>query len=230
MTEGLSTLYQDFLGGSCDCVDRIVLNAYLRMGRTLGPSRDRRGPACATGMPREAKRASGRRFRGCRRIRSALATRHGNHRDHAKVEQFCGSCTPGDIGVVTLQCVGNPGQPGSAALSDVPSKQPHCPDDTPPRAPAVGSLALINRHSAVLPLRPGALVRPAALRSHRGTGSSNPHPASRGSHKPDHRARASATGPDHDKAAVGKPSADEACCHGRSKMAKVAPPMWETSR
>jgi hypothetical protein len=33
MTDGLSTLYQDLLGGSYDCVDRIVLNAYFRMGR-----------------------------------------------------------------------------------------------------------------------------------------------------------------------------------------------------
>jgi hypothetical protein len=32
MTDGLSTLYQDLLGGSYDCVDRIVLNAYFRMG------------------------------------------------------------------------------------------------------------------------------------------------------------------------------------------------------
>jgi len=33
-----------------------------------------------------------------------------------------------DIGVVTLQRVGNSGQPGSAALSDVPREQPHCPN------------------------------------------------------------------------------------------------------
>jgi hypothetical protein len=32
MTDGLSTLYQDLLGGSHDCVDRIVLNAHFRMG------------------------------------------------------------------------------------------------------------------------------------------------------------------------------------------------------
>ena len=32
MTDGLSTRYQDLLGGSYDCVDRIVLNAYFRMG------------------------------------------------------------------------------------------------------------------------------------------------------------------------------------------------------
>jgi hypothetical protein len=32
MTDGLSTLYQDLLGGSYDCVDRIVLNAYFRNG------------------------------------------------------------------------------------------------------------------------------------------------------------------------------------------------------
>jgi len=30
--DGLSTLYQDLLDGSYDCVDRIVLNAYFRMG------------------------------------------------------------------------------------------------------------------------------------------------------------------------------------------------------
>ena len=33
---GLSTLYQDLLGGSYDCVDRIVLNAYFRMGHDPG--------------------------------------------------------------------------------------------------------------------------------------------------------------------------------------------------
>jgi hypothetical protein len=36
MTDGLSTLYQDLLGGSYDCVDRIVLNAYFRIGHGPG--------------------------------------------------------------------------------------------------------------------------------------------------------------------------------------------------
>src|SRR5262249_43734079 len=36
MTDRLSTLYQDLLRGSCDCVDRIVLNAYFRMGHDPG--------------------------------------------------------------------------------------------------------------------------------------------------------------------------------------------------
>src|SRR5262249_54087495 len=36
MTDGLSTLYQALLGGSSDCVDRIVLNAYFRMGHDPG--------------------------------------------------------------------------------------------------------------------------------------------------------------------------------------------------
>jgi hypothetical protein len=36
MTDGLSTLYRDLLGGSYDCVDRIVLNAYFRMGHSPG--------------------------------------------------------------------------------------------------------------------------------------------------------------------------------------------------
>jgi hypothetical protein len=36
MGEGLSTLYQDLLSGSYDCVDRIVLNAYFRMGHDAG--------------------------------------------------------------------------------------------------------------------------------------------------------------------------------------------------
>ena len=36
MGEGLSTLYQDLLSGSYDCVDRIVLNAYFRMGHDPG--------------------------------------------------------------------------------------------------------------------------------------------------------------------------------------------------
>jgi hypothetical protein len=36
MTDGLSSLYQDLLRGSYDCVDRIVLNAYFRMGHDPG--------------------------------------------------------------------------------------------------------------------------------------------------------------------------------------------------
>jgi hypothetical protein len=36
MTDGLSTLYQNLLGGNYDCVDRIVLNAYFRMGHDPG--------------------------------------------------------------------------------------------------------------------------------------------------------------------------------------------------
>jgi hypothetical protein len=36
MKDGLSTLYRDLLGGSYDCVDRIVLNAYFRMGHDPG--------------------------------------------------------------------------------------------------------------------------------------------------------------------------------------------------
>ena len=36
MTDGLSSLYQDLLSGSYDCVDRIVLNAYFRMGHSPG--------------------------------------------------------------------------------------------------------------------------------------------------------------------------------------------------
>jgi hypothetical protein len=36
LTDGLSTRYQDLLGGSYDCVDRIVLNAYFRMGHDPG--------------------------------------------------------------------------------------------------------------------------------------------------------------------------------------------------
>jgi len=36
MRDGLSTLYQDLLSGSYDCVDRIVLNAYFRMGHDPG--------------------------------------------------------------------------------------------------------------------------------------------------------------------------------------------------
>jgi hypothetical protein len=39
MTDGLSTLYQDLLGGSYDCVDRIVLNAYFHMGMIRVASR-----------------------------------------------------------------------------------------------------------------------------------------------------------------------------------------------
>src|SRR5207342_3543853 len=36
MGDRLSTLYQDLLSGSYDCVDRIVLNAYFRMAHDPG--------------------------------------------------------------------------------------------------------------------------------------------------------------------------------------------------
>ena len=36
MTDRLSTRYQELLSGSYDCVDRIVLNAYFRMGHSPG--------------------------------------------------------------------------------------------------------------------------------------------------------------------------------------------------
>jgi len=36
MTDGLSGQYQDLLSSSYDCVDRIVLNAYFRMGHNPG--------------------------------------------------------------------------------------------------------------------------------------------------------------------------------------------------
>jgi len=36
MTDRLSILYQNLLSGSYDCVDRIVLNAYFRMGHDPG--------------------------------------------------------------------------------------------------------------------------------------------------------------------------------------------------
>jgi hypothetical protein len=36
MPDGLSELYQELLEGCYDCVDRIVLNAYLGMGHSPG--------------------------------------------------------------------------------------------------------------------------------------------------------------------------------------------------
>ena len=36
MADGLSQQYADLLTGSYDCVDRIVLNAYFRMGHDSG--------------------------------------------------------------------------------------------------------------------------------------------------------------------------------------------------
>src|SRR6267378_2655586 len=36
MVDGLSDRYEDLLSGSYDCVDRIVLNAYFRMGHNPG--------------------------------------------------------------------------------------------------------------------------------------------------------------------------------------------------
>jgi hypothetical protein len=36
MADQLSTLYHDFLNGSYDCVDRVILNAYFTMRQTGG--------------------------------------------------------------------------------------------------------------------------------------------------------------------------------------------------
>jgi len=36
MADGLSSLYQDLVSGGYDCIDRIVLNAYFRMGHDAG--------------------------------------------------------------------------------------------------------------------------------------------------------------------------------------------------
>jgi hypothetical protein len=36
MSHGLSKLYQEWLSGDYDCLDRIVLNAYFGMGRSPG--------------------------------------------------------------------------------------------------------------------------------------------------------------------------------------------------
>jgi len=36
MADGLSDIYHDLLTGSYDCVDRIILNAYFRMGHSAG--------------------------------------------------------------------------------------------------------------------------------------------------------------------------------------------------
>ena len=36
MTDRQNSLYQDLLSGSDDCVDRIVLNAYFRIGHSPG--------------------------------------------------------------------------------------------------------------------------------------------------------------------------------------------------
>ena len=36
MPDSLSERYEDLLSGSYDCVDRIVLNAYFRMGHDPG--------------------------------------------------------------------------------------------------------------------------------------------------------------------------------------------------
>src|SRR5215831_10420832 len=54
-----------------------------------------------------------------------------------------------DIGVVTLQRVGNSRQPGSAALSDIPSEQPHCAHSSRCQAAALSSLESTRRSRGV---------------------------------------------------------------------------------
>jgi len=49
MTDQLSALYSEFLEGGYDCVDRIVLNAYFRMGVT-GEGFVRGGGNCTVPM------------------------------------------------------------------------------------------------------------------------------------------------------------------------------------
>src|SRR6266481_1390026 len=57
MTDGLSTLYQDLLSGSYDCVDRIVLNAGLRAMTALLVLRDKAiKPLLAAAQPLRPRR------------------------------------------------------------------------------------------------------------------------------------------------------------------------------
>src|SRR3977135_4011793 len=78
MTDGLSTLYQDLLGGSYDCVDRIVLNAYFRMGHDPGGFRV--WWRALTGSDEKLENASLRRMAGrfSRRVRG-YAKAHDIH-------------------------------------------------------------------------------------------------------------------------------------------------------
>jgi hypothetical protein len=82
MTDGLSTLYQDLLGGSYDCVDRIVLNAYFRMGHDPGGFRV--WWRALTGSHETLENAYLMRLAGrfSRRIRAIQYSRRGDN-DHA---------------------------------------------------------------------------------------------------------------------------------------------------
>src|SRR5260370_22241172 len=67
--DGLSTVYQELLSGSYDCVDRIVLNAYCRVGR--GPGGFRAWWRAVTGSDETLENAHLMRMAGrfSRRIR-----------------------------------------------------------------------------------------------------------------------------------------------------------------
>src|SRR5690348_8032017 len=76
MTDGLSTRYQDLLDGSYDCVDRIVLNAYFRMGHSPGGFRV--WWRALTGSDETLENSHLMRLAGrfSRRIRGSRACRH----------------------------------------------------------------------------------------------------------------------------------------------------------
>src|SRR5215831_14715695 len=67
MTDRLSTLYQDLLGGSYDCVDRIVLNAYFRMGHDPGGSSPPENDGCKPPHTLQAHCAGWERFEELKR-------------------------------------------------------------------------------------------------------------------------------------------------------------------
>jgi hypothetical protein len=51
MSDQLSTLCGDFLNGSYDCVDRVILNAYFTMGQSGGGLRTWWRALCGSAAP-----------------------------------------------------------------------------------------------------------------------------------------------------------------------------------
>src|SRR6201993_2920440 len=139
MTDRLSTLYQDLLSGSYDCVDRIVLNAYFRMGHDPGGFRV--WWRALTGSDDTLKNAYLMRLAGrfIRRIRG-YAKAHGipvidcsaGQRKHDLAEEYLAKRQPPRVCFWSWS-VGRKRRCGMSARNTTSSEKSRCPTSTTTR-------------------------------------------------------------------------------------------------
>src|SRR3974377_819934 len=98
--DGVSTLYHELLSGSYDCVDRIVLNAYFRMGHDPGGFRlwwrQLTGSDATLDNPHVMRLAGrfGRRIRGYAKAHNIpIVNCSAGERKHGSAEEYLATTT-----------------------------------------------------------------------------------------------------------------------------------------